>query len=190
MPSFSIVTAAYNEAETLRQVFERSLATLRQCCDEYEIVILDDGSTDGTGAIAESLRDEHPDVVRVIRHTKNRGIAATFEELYQAGTKECIFDIPGDGEFPPEALHEIIPRLAKYDIVVCKRNRLRKYTLYRKIVSFFNRWLLVRFTGINIVEYFVPGQSTDTVGSLFTITVDHENLNITISIRVACVFLF
>ena len=109
--------AAYNEAEGLRAVFDRSLAVLEECTDDYEIIILDDGSSDETGTIAEEIRQQYPQVVRLIKHATNRGIAVTFEELYRAGTKEYIFDVPADGEFPPEALREIVPLLADYDVV-------------------------------------------------------------------------
>ena len=156
MPSFSIVIPAYNEAETLRQVFERCHAVLRECTDDYEIIILDDGSTDETGAIAEALRQEHPDFVQVITHQTNRGIAVTFEELYKAGTKQYIFDVPADGEFPPEALREIVPMLSEYDVVICKRDRLKGYTLYRRIVSFFNRLLPRILFGVDLYD---PGSA-------------------------------
>lgn len=153
MASFSVVIAAYNEAVTLRQVFERCLAVLKVCTDDYEIIILDDASTDGTLAIAEDIKQQHPEIVRVLSHSVNRGIAATFEELYAAATKEYIFDVPADGEYPPEALQEIIPLLDRYDIVVCNRTS-KRYTLYRKVVSFFYHFLPRLMFG---VQLFDPG---------------------------------
>ena len=95
MPSISIVIAVYNEEKTLRVVFERCLRVLKDCCNDYEILILDDGSTDHSQLIAESLADEHPDVTRILKHEVNLGIARTFEDLFKAATKELIFDVPG-----------------------------------------------------------------------------------------------
>jgi glycosyltransferase involved in cell wall biosynthesis len=155
MPSFSIVIAAYNEATTLRQVFERCLAVLNQCSEDFEIIILDDASTDQTGEIAEQIRSEHPDTVRVLGHSKNRGIAVTFEDLYRAAVKEYIFDIPADGEYPPEALLDILPLLAEYDIVVCHRT-FKEYTTYRHIVSYLYRLLPRLLFG---VELYDPGSA-------------------------------
>ena len=140
MPSISIVIAVYNEEQTLRVVFERCLAVLKNCCDDYEILILDDGSTDQSQRIAESLADQHPDVTRVLKHEVNLGIARTFEDLFMAATKELIFDVPGDGEYPPEALYEILPMMSKYDIVVCHRTT-KNYSVYRRIVSYWYRML-------------------------------------------------
>jgi len=157
MPSFALVMAAYNEANKLRAVFERSLAVLAECADDYEIIILNDGSTDDTGNIAEEIRQQHADVVRVITHETNQGIAATFEELYQAGShQDYVFDVPADGEFPPEALREIIPMLDRYDVVVCVRDRLKGYTGYRRFVSYFNRWLPRILFGIDLYD---PGSA-------------------------------
>lgn len=140
MPSVSLVIAAYNEAESLPAIFQRSLAVLRECTDDFEIIMLDDGSTDDTRLVAEKLRDQNPQFVRLLTHEKNQGICATFEELYHSAEKEYVFDVPGDGEFPPEVLREIFPLLDDYDVVICNRV-FRNYTLYRKLVSFGYRWL-------------------------------------------------
>ncbi len=155
MPSFSIVIAAYNEEETLRRVFERSLAVVKDCTDDYEIIILDDGSTDQTGSIAASLKQQYPDVLKVISRKANKGIAETFEELFRAATKEYVFDVPADGEYPPEALREIIPLLSEYDIVVCNRT-FKNYTMYRRIVSFSYRWLPRLLFGVDLYD---PGST-------------------------------
>lgn len=155
MPSFSVVIAAYNEATTLRPVFERCLATLTRCTEDFEIIILDDASTDSTGEVAEQIRDEYPDVVHVHRHSTNRGIAVTFEELYRAAVKDYVFDVPADGEYPPEALLEILPLLDEYDIVVCNRT-FKEYTTYRRIVSDLYRRMPRLMFG---VELYDPGST-------------------------------
>ena len=155
MASFSLVIAAYNEAETLPDVFERSLRVLQGCTKDYEILILDDGSTDETGAIAQYLSEQYPNVVRVISHTVNRGIAETFEELYRTAKNDYVFDVPADGEYPPESLREIIPLLSMYDIVICSRV-FKRYSLYRKIVSFFYRFLPQLLFGVDLYD---PGST-------------------------------
>ena len=155
MPSISLVIAAFNEEATLAAVFARCLAVLTECSDDFEVLILDDASRDGTGEIAAAIAAEHPDVVKVITHQKNRGIAATFEELNQAATRDYVFDIPADGEYPPEALREIMPLLNDFDIVVCNRT-FKRYTLYRRLVSWSYRWLPRLMFG---VELYDPGST-------------------------------
>jgi dolichol-phosphate mannosyltransferase len=154
-PSISLVIAAYNEAATLESVYRRCRVVLGECCDDYEVVILDDASTDETGEIAARLLAEDPDVVRVLTHEHNQGIAVTFEDLNRAATREWIFDIPADGEYPPEALRRIVPLLAEFDIVVCNRT-FKRYTLYRRIVSRLYRLLPRWLFG---VELFDPGST-------------------------------
>ena len=155
MPSFSIVIAAYNEGKTLKSVFDRCLAVLNECCDEYEVIILDDASTDSTAAVAEQIRCEYPDVVRLRSHSINQGIAVTFEELYRTAEKEYIFDVPADGEYPPEALLEILPLLDDYDIVICNR-KFKEYTAYRRIVSYLYRLLPRILFGVELHD---PGST-------------------------------
>ena len=154
-PSISLVIAAYNEAATLESVYRRCMAMLEECCDDFEVVILDDASTDETGEIAARLAAESPGVVRVLTHSRNQGIAITFEELNRAATREWIFDIPADGEYPPEALRRIVPLLGEFDIVVCNRT-FKRYTLYRRIVSRLYRLLPRWLFG---VELFDPGST-------------------------------
>ena len=140
MPSVSLVIAAYNEAESLSTVFDRCLAVLQECTDDYEVIMLDDGSTDRTYEVANALQEQDPGRIRVLRHAENQGIRATFEELYHSAVKDYVFDVPGDGEFPPEVLQQIMPMLAECDVVICNRV-YRNYTLYRRLVSWGYRWL-------------------------------------------------
>jgi len=154
-PSISLVIAAYNESATLESVYRRCREVLAECSDDFEVVILDDASTDETGQIAARLAAEDPDVVRVLTHDQNRGIAVTFEDLNSAATREWVFDIPADGEYPPEALHQIVPLLGEFDIVVCNRT-FKRYTFYRRVVSWLYRLLPRLLFG---VELFDPGST-------------------------------
>ncbi len=154
-PSISLVIAAYNEAATLESIYRRCREVLSECSDDFEVVILDDASTDETGEIASRLAAEDPEVVRVLTHEHNRGIAVTFEELNRAATREWVFDIPADGEYPPEALRRIVPLLGEFDIVVCNRT-FKRYTMYRRVVSGLYRLLPRVLFG---VELFDPGST-------------------------------
>ena len=151
MPSVSIVIAAYNEAETLSRVFHRCLAVLQECADDFEIIILNDGSTDQTGEIMEELRAQYPQFVKTITHEVNRGIQDTFEALYRAASKDFVFDVPADGEFPPEALREILPLTPEYDIIVCHRT-MKHYNFYRRIISSSYRWCTRIMFGIDLFD--------------------------------------
>ena len=83
-PSISLVIAAYNEAATLEPVFRRCRAVLEECSDDFEVLILNDASTDETGEIAARLAAEDPDVVRVLTHEHNQGIATSSDHYNPA----------------------------------------------------------------------------------------------------------
>ncbi len=149
MPSVSIVIAAHNEVDSIGDVFDRCRAVLARCVDDAEIVMVDDGSTDGTGEKMDRIRDRHPDLVRVIRHHRNMGIAHTFEAAYRAGTKEYVLDIPADGEYPPEVLESMVPLLGSYDIIIAERAQ-KSYGPYRRLVSGCYRWLPRLMFGVDL----------------------------------------
>lgn len=152
-PSISLVVPAYNEEAGLSATIARCQTVLKDCTEDYEIVILDDCSKDRTVEIMEQIRQTDPAHIRTLRHEVNRGIAATFEDLYKAATKDYVFLIPGDGEYPPEALRDAMPLLQEFDIVVCRRVQ-KNYTPYRHLISSAYRRLTTILFG---VELYDPG---------------------------------
>jgi glycosyltransferase involved in cell wall biosynthesis len=135
MPSISLVVPAHDEEAGLESTVDRCLATLAQVTDDWELLILDDCSRDRTYQLMEAIQRRDPRHVRIARHAVNEGIARTFEDLYRMATKEFVFLIPADGEYPPEALIECAPLLDRYDIVLCRRRR-KNYTPVRQAISY------------------------------------------------------
>lgn len=150
MKSVSLLIPAYNEHAAIRSTVERSLKVLKECTTDYELIVLDDASTDDTFTILQQLKQEHPEI-RIERHTVNSGIAATFEDLYRMATKDFVFLISGDGQFPPESLKQCMPLLDDYDIVVCNRVR-KEYTFYRHLISSSYRRLPQILFGIDLYD--------------------------------------
>src|SRR5262249_2023422 len=101
MPSISLVVPAHDEEARFGAALRRCLATLVRVTEDWELIILDDASRDRTWAIAQEIQRADPKRIRIARHKVNEGIARTFEELYRMATKEFVFLIPGDGEYPP-----------------------------------------------------------------------------------------
>lgn len=150
MPSISLLIPAYHERLTIEALMERSLAVLRECTDDSELIVLDDASTDDTFAIMQRVQQRHPAVV-IRRHEKNAGIASTFEELYRLASKEFVFLISGDGQFPPETLRQCMPLLEAHDIVICRRVT-KHYTPYRHFVSWAYRWMPRVLFGVDLID--------------------------------------
>src|SRR5229473_2056877 len=97
VPGVTICIAAYNEEETIEQAVYHAEATLEKAGVPGEILALDDGSADHTWDILQKAQKCLPRL-RLRRHDVNRGIAATFNELYQWAGRELVFLNSADGQ--------------------------------------------------------------------------------------------
>jgi glycosyltransferase involved in cell wall biosynthesis len=105
---------AHNEAANLRGLVEEALETLPALSDRFEIVIVDDGSSDGTGAIADELAAAHPEV-RAVHHPTNLGYGAALRSGFAASRYRLIAFTDGDRQFRVADLGRLIERLAGPD---------------------------------------------------------------------------
>jgi dolichol-phosphate mannosyltransferase len=114
--TISVLIPAYNEAQNLEGSVWDALAA---CCDfeDYEILIVNDGSTDGTGALAEQLATPL-DHVRVIHHAKNRGFGAAYSTALAEARMSYFTFVPGDHEIAPESVKRIFGEVGTTDMVV------------------------------------------------------------------------
>jgi glycosyltransferase involved in cell wall biosynthesis len=107
----------HNEAANVEPVVDALLRVLPEAATEWELIIIDDGSDDGTGPLADALarRDER---VRVIRHHTNLGYGAAVRAGLTAARHELVFFLDGDRQFDPVQMHELLARRADADLVV------------------------------------------------------------------------
>ncbi|HOK38246.1 MAG: glycosyltransferase family 2 protein [Bacteroidales bacterium] len=147
MQSWSIIIFVYNEQDAIKSVIESSLRVLNKLNQEKsELIIVNDGSIDNTLKIIQNFDDKR---IRIINHTKNKGIGEALLSGYKAAQYENICAIPGDGQFNPE---ELIP-FAEFDnntFISFYRTQKTRYTVFRKILSLFNRILNRYFLNIKI----------------------------------------
>lgn len=129
----SVCIAAYNDENTIEQIIKESIAVLNELKQNFEIIVLDDCSLDGTARILERLKASLG-FLRVIRHNDNRGYGISIKELLYSSSGEMIFTLPGDLQIPPQALKKMLSGLNGCDIVIGCRNP-RKDPLLRKINS-------------------------------------------------------
>jgi len=149
-PSVSVVIPAYNEETTLKALFDQTLQVLNSCCEDYEIILCDDASTDTTRGILESLGAGDARVKKIY-HPVNQGLFATFAELYASAGKDYVLLLPGDGQWSPDFLKDALTKIDAYDVVIAVRQN-KQYTLGRKINSWvFNRLVQLLF-GVNLYD--------------------------------------
>ncbi len=120
LPSLSISIPAFNERETLSGVVQESIEAAERMCGDFEILVIDDGSTDGTSAIADGLARQDSRI-RVIHHRQNQGFGETLKEVYVLPRKEWIFFVPGDGQIAPKELVKLAPAAVDHDLILGRR---------------------------------------------------------------------
>jgi glycosyltransferase involved in cell wall biosynthesis len=115
--SISVVLPAYNEERNISETLLTVLSALSQWQRDFEILVVNDGSVDHTGAIVAELASQHSQI-HLINHTTNKGYGAALVSGFEAATKELIFFMDSDGQFDIEDLDEFFPYIDDYDAVI------------------------------------------------------------------------
>jgi glycosyltransferase involved in cell wall biosynthesis len=124
--SVSLFFPVYKDERTVRTVTQKARLLLASLDCAYEIVIVDDGSPDGSGAIADELAREHPEV-RVVHHPRNLGYGAAVRSGIEASRYEVVCMTDGDDEYEVEDFRKLLKLREHYDLIITFR--------YRKIYS-------------------------------------------------------
>ena len=123
LPSLSAILPMYNEEPNVVGSVEEVLAALPAVARWFELVVVDDGSSDLTGALADGLARAQPGLVRVVRHARNRGYGAALRSGFAAAQGQFIFYTDGDGQFDPRQLGVLVDGLTDGDVVVGYRSQ-------------------------------------------------------------------
>ncbi|HWY79089.1 MAG TPA: glycosyltransferase [Candidatus Sulfotelmatobacter sp.] len=130
--SISIVIPTYNEIGNIQQFHHRLLKTMATCRSAYEIIYVDDYSTDGTFEWLESVALES--TVRIFRKSGNKGKAYSLLQGFRNATGDIFIMIDGDLQYPPESIPEMVQELENADIIVADRKEYHDGSL-RKVLS-------------------------------------------------------
>ena len=99
-PGLSVFFPAYNDSGTIASLVISALQTARRLTDDFEVIIVNDGSADGTADIADELARTYPQV-RVIHHEKNRGYGGALRSGFASATQDLVFYTDGDAQYDP-----------------------------------------------------------------------------------------
>jgi glycosyltransferase involved in cell wall biosynthesis len=102
-PSISVFFPAYNDGGTIPSMVLTALMTLRELTDDYEVIVVNDGSADYTAQVLEELASRYPEL-RVIHHEQNRGYGGALRTGFGSATKDLIFYTDGDAQYDPREM--------------------------------------------------------------------------------------
>src|SRR5689334_9510703 len=137
----SVFLPAYNEVAALEGAVADIVWAADQVLTEYEILIIDDGSTDGTGPLADRLSRENPRV-RAIHQPRNMGIAAAYERALAEARLDYFSFLPADGEIARESVRDILGSVGRADIVAPYHHNPRARQLHRRLLTWSSTALL------------------------------------------------
>lgn len=116
-PDLTVVLMTYNECVTVAPVAAELRSALDALGRPWELLIVDDGSTDGSGVVAERLAVEDRRV-RVVTHAVNGGLGAVYRTGFAAARGRHVTFFPADGQFPAEILLAFRPAMDQADLVL------------------------------------------------------------------------
>ncbi len=132
--AISVFFPFYNEETNISRVVNKATDALVALDADFELIIVNDGSSDRTGVIGDEIASKD-NRIRVIHHATNLGYGAALQSGFRAATKPLVFYTDGDGQFDISQLGLILPLIKDADIVSCYRIN-RQDSFVRKLNAF------------------------------------------------------
>jgi undecaprenyl-phosphate 4-deoxy-4-formamido-L-arabinose transferase len=151
-PDLSVVVTLYNEAASLDELYRRTVATLDPLDRPYELIFVDDGSTDGTFAELERLHDADPRV-RAVRFKRNFGQHPAMHAGLARARGEIVVTMDGDLQNAPEDIPKLLAAVESGYDVASGRRVARRDSWGRTLPSRLINGMLRRFTGVQISDF-------------------------------------
>ncbi len=151
-PYLSIVIPVYNEADNLENLYSRLIHTLDNYGKSFEIILINDGSRDGTENILNALQKRRPDHLRIIHLNGNFGQHMAITAGFERARGDIIVTLDADLQNPPEEIPKLIQAIeAGHDYVGSIRKK-RQDSWFRRHASRLNNSIRARITGIVMTD--------------------------------------
>ena len=115
--SISVSMPAYNEEANIGAMIDNARAVLSKITSDYEIIVVNDGSKDGTARVVQEKAQTYPEV-RLVQHPVNLGYGAAVFDGFAAASKDWIFFTDGDCQFVLDEINRLLPKMQEADMVV------------------------------------------------------------------------
>src|SRR5512142_2778271 len=148
-PSISAFFPAYNDAGTIPSTVIAADITLRSLTDDYEIIVVNDGSSDHTAEVLEELRRSYPRL-KVIHHEKNRGYGGALRTGFASATKELVFYTDGDAQYDPREMARLYAVWSDRVDFVNGYKISRSDPLHRVIIGRIYHWMVKLAFGLRL----------------------------------------
>lgn len=133
----SLIIPTYNESKNLEPLLEEIFALVDREKIGLEIIFVDDNSPDGTGDVAEALKEKYP--VKVIHRSGKLGLGSAVREGFKASSRPYLGVMDADLSHDPEIISRLIQALGDYDIAIGSRfedgSEVEKWAWWRKLIS-------------------------------------------------------
>jgi glycosyltransferase involved in cell wall biosynthesis len=149
-PALSLIVPLKDEASNVVAVVEEVALVLRPACPDYELILVDDGSTDGTFEHVRRLRAADPGHIVGLRLARNFGQSAAFTAGFDAARAPLVATMDGDLQNDPADLPRLMALAASHDIVCGWRKKRQDAVLTRHVPSVVANWMIGLVTGVRL----------------------------------------
>lgn len=150
--SLSLVVPTYNEEKLLENFIRKSMSDLAKVTKDFEIVVVNDGSTDGTLEVARRLANEFGNL-KIINLKKNYGVGAATKIGLKSASKEFVVNNSVDAFWDTNDLPLLTKYLAHFDFISGYRTNLKANGLYSKFLTLANYYLIRLLFGLNFKSF-------------------------------------
>lgn len=141
MNSLSIFFPCYNDKGTIATLVWEAKAIAEKLTDDFEVIVIDDGSTDGSRELLLELQKDLPEL-KLVFHEKNRGYGGALRSGFKAASKDLVFYTDGDGQYDVRELPLLWERVTPEIDIVNGYKIKRHDPLHRIIVGYIYQWVI------------------------------------------------
>jgi glycosyltransferase involved in cell wall biosynthesis len=148
-PGLSIFFPAYNDAGTIASLALLAHMTARTLTDDYEVIVVEDGSPDHTGALLDEMATHFP-WLKVVHHEKNRGYGGALRTGFLVASKELVFYTDGDAQYDPREMTRLWEAFSPDVDFVNGYKISRNDPLHRVVIGRLYHWLVKIAFGLRL----------------------------------------
>ena len=144
VPALSVFFPFWNEEKNIEIVIKNAVPIAQKIAEKWEIIAVDDGSSDKTLKIAEKLAENDPNII-VVSHTSNRGYGAALKSGFEKAKYDLVVFTDGDGQFDFSQVNKFLKKIEKSDIVIGYRKKRFDNPIRHVLMNLLKIWDLVFF---------------------------------------------